>query len=590
MKKRKKPASNKVTVSQFFKVQIKIIRELYDVYKFETTFIILLSCVTICSSFIDLKFLEYITNGISEYMANPQADKFTEILYTAGIFIGLMILMIIITNIYNVISNKYQSNIVYETEKKIINKLSKISYEYYESNSFYEKINLAKQASGQYSYAVYGVTQIVQIVLMIIIYGTMLSRLNPIFIVLVFLSILVSVIIAANVTDKQLDYWRVHVSPETRRNNYFKFIISNNVNHQNIQTTRSYPYFTKKYSYYNKRERKNYLKHNLISFSSELATSVLFVIAFLVTAVAVGQGVVSGQYEIGYFTMVVALLINFFTVIKQFTMFIMNDNWYIKVLDAYYEVMGLKENSESSVGCADKAIEISGLKYRYPQSESYALNGIDVNFEMGEKIALVGYNGSGKTTLISIILGLLDKYEGSFSRNNTVCTAVLQDFGQYQLSVKQNIEIGCGGRTMTDEEVINILKKVDLYDFISSKPDGIHTKLGQLDNGVELSKGQWQRLAIGRLLANKDANVWILDEPTAYLDPIAEIEMNKFIFGLAENRLVFFISHRLGFAKYADRIVVINKGEIAEIGTHQELMKTGGAYAEMYEAQSEWYK
>lgn len=590
MKKKKKPMGDKVTVSQFFTVQIKIIRELYEVYKFETTFIILLSCVTICSSFIDLKFLEYMTNSISEYIASPQPDKFTEIICTAGIFIGLIILMIILTNIYNVISNKYQSKIVFETEKKIINKLSDISYEYYESNSFYEKINLAKQASGQYSYAVYGVTQIVRIALMIIVYGTMLSRINFMFIALVFLSILISVIIAAKVTDKQLDYWRVHVSPETRRNNYFKFIFGNNVNHQNIQTTRSYQYFTKKYGYYNKRERKNYLKHNLISFSSELATSVLFVISFLITAVAVGQGVVSGQYEIGYFTMVIALLVDFFVAVKQFTMFIMNDNRYIKILDAYYDVMSLKGSDKRSVDSTEKAIEINGLKYQYPQSEEYALNGIDINFEMGEKIALVGYNGSGKTTLISIILGLLDKYEGSFSRNNTICTAVLQDFGQYQLSVKQNIEIGCGGKELSDEEIVNILKKVDLYDFISSKPDGIHTKLGQLEDGVELSKGQWQRLAIGRLLANKEPNVWILDEPTAYLDPIAEIEMNKFIFGLAENRLVFFISHRLGFAKYADRIVVINKGKIAEIGTHRELMEAGGAYAEMYEAQSEWYK
>ena len=105
-----------------------------------------------------------------------------------------------------------------------------------------------------------------------------------------------------------------------------------------------------------------------------------------------------------------------------------------------------------------------------------------------------------------------------------------------------------------------------------------------------MSKGQWQRLAIARLLAQKDANVWILDEPTAYLDPIAEIEMYQYIFSLAEDRLVLFISHRLGFAKNADRIIVIAEGMIVQDGTHRELINTNGLYQEMYMAQKDWYR
>lgn len=103
-------------------------------------------------------------------------------------------------------------------------------------------------------------------------------------------------------------------------------------------------------------------------------------------------------------------------------------------------------------------------------------------------------------------------------------------------------------------------------------------------------KGSGKGFAIGRLLAKEDANVLILDEPTAYLDPLAEIEMYNFIFALAKDRLVFYISHRLGFAKNADRIIVINQGELAEDGTHRQLMNTpNGLYAQMFEAQKEWY-
>ena len=113
--------------------------------------------------------------------------------------------------------------------------------------------------------------------------------------------------------------------------------------------------------------------------------------------------------------------------------------------------------------------------------------------------------------------------------------------------------------------------------------------LGQMQDGVELSKGQWQRLAIARLLANDDAKIWILDEPTAYLDPIAEVEVYNKIWQLSGDRLVFFISHRLGFAKNADYIIVIENGCIAEFGTHKELIRKDGSYAKMFSAQKEWY-
>ncbi|MBQ6677778.1 MAG: ATP-binding cassette domain-containing protein, partial [Clostridia bacterium] len=110
------------------------------------------------------------------------------------------------------------------------------------------------------------------------------------------------------------------------------------------------------------------------------------------------------------------------------------------------------------------------------------------------------------------------------------------------------------------------------------------------EDGVELSKGQYQRLAIARLLANEDSNVWILDEPTAFLDPIAEIETYRHIFDLEGDRLVFFISHRLGFAKHADRIVVTEDGRIVEDGSHSELIaRENSVYKKMFESQKEWY-
>lgn len=586
-----KPEGKKGAVAQFFKVYVNIILELYREYRLMTIGILLLSMVTLGVGFIELKFLEYVTNSVSAYMGGA-LTSFGNIAIAIGLFLLTLLVVKILSGIYNLLVQKYQSQIMFKVEKKIVSKLSAISYEYYEDNAFYEKINLARQASEQYANAVYSVTQLVNIVTMLVVYGWMLSRISLWFVGFLFLSIIICSVIAASVTDKQLDYWCSHVSPEERSRYYFMNVFANRVNHQNIQTGRTISYFTEKFQYFNRRERKNYLKLNLFSMSTELATSLLFLVTFFITAITVGKGVASGEYEIGYFTMVIALLTNLFVTIKSFAMFLMNENWYVKVLDAYYEVMNLRKDIKKEQIPLDSeyAIELKELRYRYTSAENCALNGVNLNFKKGEKIALVGENGSGKTTLISVLLGLLDRYEGIYGQTQTVFTSVLQDFGQYQMTVKENIEIGCGGKSLTEKVIDDILKKVGLYDFIASKPDGIHTKLGQLEEGVELSKGQWQRLAIGRLLANQEANVWILDEPTAYVDPLAEIDMYKLIFDLAGDRLVLFISHRLGFAKTADRILVVAHGTIAEQGTHQSLLaKTGGCYAQMYNAQKEWY-
>lgn len=612
-KKDKKQNNPKIrkTAGQFCRVYVDVIQELYHDYRLATAGILFLSLVVLSADFIELRLLEYITNSVSAYLEGT-ADSFRRIVVgTAGFLIALLAVKIL-SGIYKMLSEKYQSSIKFDIEKKTIKKLSVIRYEYYESNALYEKINLAKGASDQYANAVYGVTQLVNILLMLVVYGWMLSHVSLWFVGLLFLAVSVCSVVAASVTDRQLGYWASHVSPQERRKYYFMNVFTNRVNHQNIQTGRTFPYFAGKFRYYSKRERKNYLKLNLLSITTDLTTSSLFLIAFFITALTVGNGVASGKYEIGYFVLVIALLTNLFDAIKSFAMFIMREDWYIKVLEAYYEVMALQEDDgnkevpgihaevpavkaeipikkEMPTGNENK-IELKKLRYRYPQAQDDALREVDLTLKKGEKIALVGENGSGKTTLISVLLGLLDQYEGTCERGGFLFTSVLQDFGQYQLTVKENIEAGCGGKELDEVTVYDILKKIGLYDFITSKPDGIYTKLGQLEKGVELSKGQWQRLAIGRLLARPEANVWILDEPTAYLDPLAEIDMYKTIFDLSGDKTVIFISHRLGFAKNADRILVAAHGRLVEDGTHQSLLaKKDGYYARMYESQKEWY-
>ena len=585
--KRSENGSKGTSLLQYIKVQRSVIKELFSKYRWDSFLIVFLSFITLATQVVELFFLQYVTNSVA-YLS----DAFPKVLKNISIFIAALLLLLLTNNCYRIISQKYQSKIVFESEKKLILKLSHIPYDHYESNAFYEKVSLARQASGQYANAIYGITQLVNLIGMIVAYSIMLSKVSFLYIIAILGSMCVCALIAGRTTKKQLDYWRTHVSPISRKNGYFKGIFGNRINHANIQCTNSFRFFCNQYGAWNKQERKSILKLNAFSFVTELVSSLLFLVVYFITTLTIGKGVVSGYFTIGYFTMITAMVASLFSSIKSFTLFILDGNWYVKVLEAFYEILNTKECPAKAQECLSASIiEINDLRYTYPQSESAALNGVSIRFRPGEKLAVVGYNGSGKTTFISAILGLLSHYEGTIGTNACKITAVLQDFRQYQMTIKENIEIGCGGRSLPEETVVRILKQVRIYDFVEQLPDGIYTQLGQLNKGTELSKGQWQKLAIGRLLANEEANVWILDEPTAYLDPLAEIELYHFILELSGDRLVFFISHRLGFAKRMDQIIVFENGKIAELGSHAELYaKPDGLYAKMFRAQEEWYR
>lgn len=314
--------------------------------------------------------------------------------------------------------------------------------------------------------------------------------------------------------------------------------------------------------------------------------------------IIIAYEIVMGKHEIGFLFMANLLLNKIIDIFISVQNEISNNRIDSRFIGTYDEVCNLEDAPVSSGDALYCDINISDVTYAYPQSENKALDLLNFSINKGEKIAVVGVNGSGKTTCANLLMSLTDNFTGSIRsgdndevidlQNSVSC--ILQDFAQYQMTVRENIEAGNPNCHFSDDEILEILDKVGLKEAILALKKGVHTPLGQLEKeGIELSKGQWQRLAIARLLVNPNATIWILDEPTAYLDPLSEIEIYNMIYKLAENRTVLFISHRLGFAKKADRIVLFDKGHITEQGTHDELIKSNGVYAEMYHTQEGWY-
>ena len=254
---------------------------------------------------------------------------------------------------------------------------------------------------------------------------------------------------------------------------------------------------------------------------------------------------------------------------------------------------------------AFEALEFAGVSFAYPGAEEPVLTDVSFTLERGRHYALVGANGAGKSTITRLMLGLYRPGGGRIEINGTpigdwpqeelngLFGVVFQDFARYALTVRDNVTLGMtlGLPARDGGELVGAsLRRAGLDEAVAGLPRGTDTPLGKvLPGGVDLSGGQWQRLALARSLAGA-APVRILDEPTAALDPLAESEVYRSYSQVAAGLTTLFISHRLGSTKIADRILVLDGGEIAETGTHDELMRLAGRYARMFTTQRHWYE
>lgn len=247
-------------------------------------------------------------------------------------------------------------------------------------------------------------------------------------------------------------------------------------------------------------------------------------------------------------------------------------------------------------------LEFSHVSFSYPGTQKLALDDLSFILEGKNCYAFVGENGSGKSTIIKLISGLYEDYSGTIRINGIdikeysldvlrgMIHTLFQDYGKYPITLRDNILLGdILNLEDNEEKLMNAVNLLHINEFVGQLPKALNTTLGKLEeDSVELSGGQWQKVAIMRALVNQ-APLKILDEPTAALDPISESRLYQEFKTLMTKNTSILISHRLGSTMLADKIFVIQDGKVKEEGTHAQLMDLGGVYYSMYQSQKEWY-
>jgi ATP-binding cassette, subfamily B, bacterial len=248
-------------------------------------------------------------------------------------------------------------------------------------------------------------------------------------------------------------------------------------------------------------------------------------------------------------------------------------------------------------------IRLEGLGFKYPGSDAWALRNLDLEIPAGQSLALVGQNGAGKTTLIKLLTRLYEPTEGRIlldgkdlkDWDHTALLArfgvVFQDFNQYQLRLGENVGFGSVAHLEDAPRVDRAIELGGARSLVAELPQGPDTQLGHwFKDGKELSGGQWQKVALARAFMREEADILVLDEPTAALDAEAEHAVFERFRTLAKGRTTILISHRFPTARMADRIVVLEHGQLVEQGTHDALVAKNGRYAQLFALQAAGYQ
>lgn len=520
-------------------------------------------------------------------------------------FFLFVLLFALLTNIFaQWYRNKYlpilNLKVQFQTRKEVFKKTYNIDYANFDNPSFYDKYKLAlNQIDNGISNTISSLYNFLAQILSVFTVGTIVLITDPILIVLVIIQVSLTVVI--NIKQGIINYdFDIKNIPQERKKQYVGRLL---YLQDFIKDLKIFNFLELIFDWQNKCYKEIikilndfFLKKSLVSFFSMATNMILKICIYIYLALSV----YNGKNSLGDFSAMIAATVSLSSLLTNLASIIPNMDKQCRYLNNLFDYIDPQNNAlVKQTAKLSKELKFNSVSFKYPGTTNIVLNNISLTIKAGQRIAIVGKNGAGKSTLINLLMGLYKPKSGNIIIDSHVYTesdlpifienagAILQNSKVYAFSIAENVLLHPIYSTSDITMVNNALEYAGLADKVNSLPEGINTPLSTEfeQNGVQFSGGEIQKLALARVYAS-EKDLWIFDEPSSNLDPIAESEFYKKLFNAPENKTVIFVSHKMRSASLADKIFFMQDGCFIESGTHEELMKKKGKYYDFYMIQN----
>ena len=508
--------------------------------------------------------------------------------------------------------NLFVRRVELEAERRLLAQASKVDIGHFDNSDWHDRLARAKREvhwrPGDLTWSVLGLSgNIVTIALM----ATLLASLHILLVILALSAAALSLALERRMTSRLYEFFYKE-TPEERERQYMGDLLAQPRTTKEIRAYVLADYLLGRHgklseSLFKQRERM-FRSGTRISMLTGLVTGTALALAYAFVAV---QGV-SGAIDPGRVVLVIGAFTSVAGTLGQVSGTFVAVDQHTTFLDDYFSFLAIEPlvpapaKPHPGPNNLSDGIEFDNVTFSYPGGTEPALAELSLRIRGGELIALVGENGAGKSTLVKLLLRFYDSEQGAVRVGGVDVKdmdpealrsrigVLFQDYASYELTIRENVVMGRPDveqdAVIDDERVMEALRDARSEWLVKKMPNGLDSKVGRLfEGGHDLSGGEWQRLALARIMY-RDADIWILDEPTSSLDPEAEAGIFAELKENLKGRIGIVISHRFSTVRIADRIAVVAGGRITELGTHEELLASNGRYAQLFELQAAGYR
>ena len=538
---------------------------------------------------------------LGEY--NYSAESNDRIFTLIAMIVAMTLCSIFINRINALLKGEHSDLISNQLSILITKKINELDISYFDDPKLYDEIQNAKKDSNALSGMSWLFLSIVRGTISVITTALLLGKASFVLPAIVFVFNIPNVFIDKYITKKQYE-WERNKTQSNRKIGYLRGILESSHYAKDVRLFGSYDYLLDRQQTLWNNWYKEKRGINIKKLFASLAVSIVPYVPIIYLMIFITYNIIRGEMTIGDYTFYTALINQFqggvMGLIASFNQGYQGELHLSKFDEFLAWPSRITDTGNLTLSNID-TIEFRNVSFKYPHAKSAIIKNLSFKIDKNEKIALVGINGAGKTTIVKLLLRLYDPEQGEvlfngidarkykLSEIHKAIGVVFQDFNRYYMKLGEVISIANSGKKTSQEKIEHALDAAD-FRMDDRFMYGLDTYLGKVfdENGVELSGGQWQKLAIAQAYL-KDSKFMIFDEPSASLDPAAENLVFQKMTDLCNEKGALFITHRLSCVSNADKIILIENGTCTGIGTHSEMMHNSKTYSELYNMQAGKY-